>query len=110
MIESNTTFYAPNFLITEIYKHKDKILKNSKLTESEFYLLFNGIIESINFIPLDLIGLDSRQKAYDLCKDIDIKDTPFIALAIELNIPIWTGDKRLKDGLKLKGYQEFYNP
>ena len=110
LIESSTTFYAPNFLITEIYKHKDKILKNSKLTESEFYLYFNGIIESIEFIPLDLIGLDNRQKAYDLCKEIDAKDTPFIALAIELNIPLWTGDKKLKDGLRLKGYQNFYNP
>lgn len=109
LIEGNITCYAPNFLIIEIYKHKDKLLKHSKLTESEFYLYFNGIIESIKFIPLDFIGLDSRQKTYDLCKDIDIKDTPFIALAIELNIPIWTGDKKLKDGLKLKGYLDFYN-
>ena len=24
-------------------------------------------------------------------------------------IPIWTGDKKLKDGLRLKGFQDFYN-
>lgn len=109
LFESNMTLYSPNFLITEIYKHKDKLLKSSKLTDSEFYLYFNGIIERIKFIPTDFIGKDSRQKAYDLCKDIDIKDMPFVALAIELGIPIWTGDKKLKDGLRLKGYQEFYN-
>jgi predicted nucleic acid-binding protein len=109
LFESNMTFYAPNFLITEIYTHKDKLLKNSKLTDSEFYLYFTGIIERIKFIPTDFIGKDSRQKAYDLCKDIDIKDTPFIALAIDLGIPIWTGDKKLKDGLRLKGYHDFYN-
>jgi predicted nucleic acid-binding protein len=39
LFESNMTFYAPNFLITEIYTHKDKLIKNSKLTESEFYFL-----------------------------------------------------------------------
>lgn len=109
LFESSMTFYSPNFLITEIYIHKDKLLKSSKLTESEFYLYFNGIIERIKFVPTDYIGNDSRQKAYDLCKDIDIKDTPFIALAIDLGIPIWTGDRKLKDGLKLKGYQNFFN-
>ncbi len=109
LFESNMTFYSPNFLITEIYSHKDKLLKSSKLTEPEFYLYFNGIIERMTFIPTDFIGKESRKKAYDLCKNIDVKDTPFIALAIELGIPVWTGDKKLKDGLKLKGYQDFYN-
>ena len=102
-------FYSPNILISEIYKHKDKLLKSSKLTESEFYLYFNAIIERIKFIPADFISLESRQKAYDLCLDIDIKDTPFVALSIYLAIPLWTGDKKLKDGLIQKGFNTFYN-
>jgi len=60
------------------------------LTDSEFYLYFNGLIEKVQFLPIDFNSTNSRQKAYDLCKDIDIKDTPFIALSIELNIPVWT--------------------
>jgi len=109
LFESNMIFYSPNILISEIYKHKEKLLKSSKLTDSEFYLYFNGIIERIKFIPTDFISIESRQKAYDLCHDIDVKDTPFIALSIELSIPLWTGDKKLKDGLKQKGFDEFYN-
>ena len=109
LFESNMIFYSPNILISEIYKHKEKLLKSSKLTESEFYLYFNGIIERIKFIPTDFISTESRQKAYDLCNDIDVKDTPFIALSIELSIPLWTGDKKLKDGLKQKGFDELYN-
>jgi len=108
LFESNITFYTPNILIVEIFKHKDKLLKSSKLTESEFDIYFNGIIERIKFIPTDFIGSVSRQKAFDLCFDIDIKDTPFVALAIDLSIPFWTGDKKLKDGLKLKGFHNFY--
>jgi predicted nucleic acid-binding protein len=108
LFESNLKFYSPNILISEIYKHKDKLIKHSKLTESEFYLYFNGIIELIKFIPTDFIGLESRQKAYDLCLDVDIKDTPFLALSIELAIPLWTGDKKLKEGLRKKGFQNFY--
>jgi predicted nucleic acid-binding protein len=109
LFESNMSFYSPNILISEIYKHKNKLHKNSKLTESEFYLYFNGIIEQIKFIPTDFIGLKSRQKAYDLCHDVDIKDTPFVALSIEFGIPLWTGDKKLKDGLNKKGFRDFYN-
>ena len=108
LFESNISFFAPNFLITEIYKHKDKLIINSNLDESEFYLFFNGIIEKIQFIPIDFITFDSRQQAYDLCKDIDIKDTPFIALSIDLQIPLWTGDKKLKEGLRLKGFSNFF--
>jgi predicted nucleic acid-binding protein len=109
LFESNMTFFSPNFLITEIYKHKDKLIKNSKLDESEFYLYFNGIIERIQFVPIYFISIDSRQKAYDLCKDVDIKDTPFIALSIDLNIPLWTGDKKLTEGLIKKGFNGFFN-
>lgn len=108
LLESNLTFYAPNFLIAEIYKHKEKLIKNSKFNETEFYIYFNGIIDKIQFVPIDFISIESKQKAYDLCKDIDAKDTPFIALAIDLNLPIWTGDKKLKDGLRLKGFDDFF--
>jgi predicted nucleic acid-binding protein len=31
LFESNLTFYAPDYLITEIFKHKDKLIKYSKL-------------------------------------------------------------------------------
>jgi predicted nucleic acid-binding protein len=108
LFESKFVFYSPNFLITEIFTHKEKLLKSSKLNEEEFYLYLNGIIECITFVPIDFIGKESRQIAFDLCKNIDIKDTPFIALAIELDIPIWTGDKKLKTGLKIKGFNSFY--
>mgnify|MGYP001293354327 CR=1 FL=1 len=109
LFESNLTFYAPDYLITEIYNHKDKLIKNSKLSENEFFMYFNAIFEQIRFVPTDFISIGSRQIAYDLCKDVDIKDTPFIALSVELKIPLWTGDKKLKDGLKLKGFNSFFD-
>ncbi len=72
LFESNLDFYSPNILITEIYKHNEKLLKSSKLTSTEFFMYFNGIIERIQFVPTDFISLESRQKAYDLCYDVDI--------------------------------------
>ena len=109
IFEDNISFIAPNFLITEMYKHKDKLISLSSLDESDFYLYLNEIIEKIQFVPTDFISIKSKQKAYDLCKGIDLKDIPFVALSIELKAPIWTGDKKLKEGLILKGFKHFFN-
>ena len=41
---------APNFLFVEIFKHKDKIFKNSKGSEDETYEFLNIILQRIHFI------------------------------------------------------------
>lgn len=56
LFDNNFKFYAPNYLISEIYLHKEKLIKLSKLDEENFYLIFNGIIDKINFISLDFIS------------------------------------------------------
>ena len=109
LLESDYIFYAPNYIVAELFKHKEKIRKFSKLTEDELLSFFNEIIERVRFVPLDFISIETRQTAYDLCKNVDLKDIPFVALAIELNIPIWTNDKKLKEGLLRKGYSDFFS-
>ena len=47
-------------------------------------------------------------EAYELCKGVDEDDTPIIALAIELDGEVWTGDKVLVEGLKEKGFNRFF--
>ena len=46
-------------------------------------------------------------QAYLLCKDIDEKDTSFVAMAIAMNRKIWTRDEELKNGLTAKGFDRF---
>lgn len=108
LLESDIYFYSPNFVFVELFKHKEKLLKYCKLTEIEFYSYLNGIINNIHFIIPDYISIESRQIAYDLCYDIDLKDTPFVALAIDINAKLWSADKKLKKGLKKKGYNNFF--
>ena len=47
--------------------------------------------------------------AYHLCKDVDEKDTPFVALAIEMEAELWTRDQNLKEGLLKKGFNRFFD-
>lgn len=42
--------------------------------------------------------------------EIDINDVAYVALALELNGRLWTGDKPLKAGLIAKGFDRFFEP
>lgn len=90
-------------------RYKDKILKYSKLSEPEIFDYLQDITFHIQFIRPDIVAIENRQLAYDLCKDIDVKDTVFVALALELNALLWTGDKKLKEQLHKKGFTQILN-
>lgn len=47
-------------------------------------------------------------EAYRLCRDVDEKDTPYVALSIHLDGQLWTDDMVLKTGLKRKGFSSFF--
>ncbi len=49
------------------------------------------------------IALKYRKEAYNFTEDIDPTDAIFVALALFLNAKLWSGDKRLKEGLENKG-------
>lgn len=97
--------YTCYYLYIELFKHKDKILKVSKLSESELLEVFYALIRRVAFINESHIPKDIYQFAYELVKDIDPNDTPFVALNTHLNAYLWTGDLQLRDKLKTKGYQ-----
>jgi predicted nucleic acid-binding protein len=47
-------------------------------------------------------------EARRLCRDVDLKDTPFVAPALHLDSRLWTGDDLLKTSLKAKGFDRFF--
>jgi predicted nucleic acid-binding protein len=60
------------------------------------------VLSNINFVSEELISKQSWILALELTKDIDEDDTPFVALSLELNAKLWTGDKVLSKGLANK--------
>lgn len=93
LFRQDLEFFAPNFIFLELFKHKEKLLKLSKQSEADVYLFLNFLLERIKFILPDLVSTQTYVSAYELCKYIDEADTPFVALSIELNAVLWTGDK-----------------
>jgi predicted nucleic acid-binding protein len=107
LFNPDNQFYSPNYVIVEIFEKKDKIIKYSDLCEPELYELIYRLFERITFMKEDFVCESNKKKAYRLCKDIDEADTPIIALALEINALVWTGDKKLKSGLIKKGFNKF---
>jgi predicted nucleic acid-binding protein len=100
-------FYSPQYVRTEILNHKEKIKAIAKLSENDFFEIYELLLKKVRIINHSLIPVNIFNLAYDLCFDIDQDDTSFIAAGIFLKAKIWTGDKELIRGLIKKGYNQF---
>jgi len=100
--QGEISYFAPELLITEIDRYATKIEIFSKLNKTQLSICKNLILNSIHFVSEELISEENWQSAYKLTKTIDEDDTPFVALALEMNSKLWTGDKKLSIGISLK--------
>lgn len=98
-------FYAPSAIIDELDKHHKKLVKISGLSDSEIQFLRRMLLRKIELIDLESIRSTTWENALELTGNVDEFDAPFIALSLELEAPLWTGDKKLIKGLKTKGIE-----
>ena len=84
--------YAPNQLLDELKRYENDILQKSKLTHEEYLVLLELLQQIIHFTDQNqfepFVELVSKN-----CPDPN--DVEFLALAISLNCPLWTNDKKL---------------
>lgn len=76
----------------------------SELTEDEILILLEKIFYKINFVNETIVSTQTYLQAFNLCKEVDPNDTPFIALSLSLNAKLLTGDKKLYDHLKSQNF------
>jgi predicted nucleic acid-binding protein len=103
------TFYSNDYMRFEIRKHWSKLKKISKLTDIELQTALNKTLTKLNFINEELIPDKIWKNSEVLVSEIDLDDTDFVALTKYLKASLWTGDKPLYDGLKLKRFRAVYN-
>ena len=99
-------FFTCNYLRTEIQRHRNKLLKLTKLTEDQLLELEDLVTQHITFIDERLIPQDILIKTEIQLKAIDPDDTVFVALAKHLEGKLWTGDLQLYNGLKAKRFKD----
>lgn len=108
IISLNQELYTPNFLVMELFKHRQRIVEKAKASEDEVLAFLSLILQKIHFFNEELISIENFIEAYHLCKNIDENDTTYIALTLELDGVFWTRDNVLKKGLQQKGFNRFF--
>ncbi len=110
LFQGEYNYFICELVLVELFKRKEKIIKVSQLSENEIVRIYQILLQRLNLYKEDLIAPNNRELAYTLCKDIDESDTPHVALTLELEGLLWTGDKKLKEGLIRKGFDKFFEP
>ncbi len=104
LLDSRLTLFAPEHLIQETSRHLQgnaSIRRRMGLPERNLQELFSILTMRIQVIP---------QKSYQsflkeaLFLASHKEDAPYLALALFLNIPIWSNDKGFKDQEKVRVY------
>lgn len=110
LTEPGRAFYCPRFFLVELFKHKERLARISALSEEELLECLHELLARVHFIEEGAIAVGTWMEARRLCREIDPKDTPFVALALHLDCLLWTDDEELKRGLRQLGFDRFHAP
>lgn len=107
---AETTLHAPRFLFVELFKHKERLVRASRLPEMEVIEALHALVARIEFHDEALVPLGTWVEGFRLCAPTDEKDTSYVALALHLDGDLWTEDAELKAGLRTRGFNRFFEP
>lgn len=91
--ESFYEFYAPKYLRSEIWEHKEKIKKIASLSNDDFFEVYELILKNVTILDHSIVPKENYLQAFELCENIDPADTAFVAFSLFL---------KCKFGLEIK--------
>jgi predicted nucleic acid-binding protein len=99
------TVYFPEYGLKEIERYQDYIKAKRKRSSEHLSLEYaqEFILKSVHVVPLDLYR-EKLRSAFEIMKDIDEKDAPFLALAIQFGCPVWSNDRHFQRQTTAKVY------
>lgn len=98
-------FMLPDFVLVEVEKYSEVIKSKSRLNETELVQWTYFVFSQLTILPQYILQRESLVKAESLLKDVDPKDVAYVALAMQLNLPLLTRDKALYHGLRKQGFR-----
>lgn len=108
LIGSAIEFFAPDYLIEEVEKHIPLVSRKNSLLEEENKKILKILCSYITIVGIEFYE-ENISEALKIIADIDIKDTPYVALALSFdNDGIWSEDKALfkQDKIKIWSTQD----
>lgn len=107
---ASVRLFSPRFLFVELFKHKERLTRATRLNEDELLEALHTLVTRLEFVTEENIPVGTWMEAHRLCHDVDENDTPYVALTLHLDGRLWTEDGELKQGLRAKGFDRFYEP
>jgi predicted nucleic acid-binding protein len=107
--ENGFIFIAPEFLKAEIKKHTPRLSVLTGFDQTRISSLIDFIFSRILFYANEVIPENIQLQADDICNSIDPKDSIYIAFSLFFQSKVWSGDKKLYEGLKNKGVDLLIN-
>ena len=102
LLSKNIKFFIPEHALDEIRKYEDELLKKSGYAKKQLKSLMNYLLENVKIIPSS-ITKNHLKKVESIMKNIDIKDSSFIAAVFSINADgIWSYDNHFKKQDKVK--------
>ena len=95
----NLELYSPIYSLDELNKYSQELISKSKINTGTFELYKKVLSWFIKFIPVSEYK-EFKDKADSISPDPN--DTQYFALALKLNCPIWSNDKKLKEQFEIK--------
>ncbi len=99
-------FILPDFALVEIDKYQSVLKSKTKMQEDEFlnwtYFVFSKLI----ILPHYVLSNESIVKSKKLLEKIDLKDTSYVALSMQLNLVLLTRDIPLYTGIRKQGFRK----
>ncbi|OPY48777.1 MAG: putative nucleotide-binding protein, containing PIN domain [Methanosaeta sp. PtaU1.Bin060] len=98
LLRSNAcSCYYPRDGLMEIDCYREYILsKRSKyIQRSSFEHALKFVLGAVRIVPSEMYSC-AMNEAFSIMKERDPKDTPFLALALQLGSPLWSNDRHFK--------------
>jgi predicted nucleic acid-binding protein len=93
ILHESFSFFAPDYLETELAKHQPYLMKKAKIPGPDFDLLMHTLLDRITLVPFEDFEHE-YDRAMRIMETIDENDSPFLAVGLALGIgSIWTEDR-----------------
>lgn len=104
LLDSRLILFAPEYLLVETARH----LKQTASLRKRIQSSGNVIEELFNILTSRIQSLPKKSYADRLSEALSLaphrEDAPYLAVALSLQIPIWSNDKGLKNQSQVKVY------
>ena len=103
------TFFVPEFIRVETSLHREKVARLTGATTELIAQVEEVLLATMSTVQAESIDGVHWERAHELVAGIDPKDDHYVALALHLKCPLWTGDKKLIKGLRAKGFKQVHS-